>query len=142
MSDYDYDAEVKKINQYNEPIMDGFQAWLKASGLAPKTIKKHLENIDFFADYLTYYEPLIPLDEADETDVNGFLMDWYPRKAMWASPAYTRAYIATFGKFFPYLHESGRIDQEVVAMVKTLIRERKQDFLDAVAFADDDDEYW
>ena len=66
---YDYDAQVRAIQAYNQPILDGFRAWLEQSGLAEKTIKNHVDNIDFFTDYLVYYEPLEKLDEADGSDV-------------------------------------------------------------------------
>ncbi len=80
---YDYDAQVRAIQAYNQPILDGFRAWLEQLGLAEKTIKNHVDNIDFFTDYLVYYEPLEKLDEADGSDVRMFLTDWFPRKARW-----------------------------------------------------------
>ena len=135
----DYDAEVKLIRTDNRPILDGFQLWLEKSGLAPKTVKSHLGNIDFFAEYLTYYEPLLRLTEADDVDVYEFLMNWYPRKAMWASEANTRSYMASFRKFFRYLKESNRIEHSIVDDVRETLRENKEGFLEAVAF--DDDEY-
>ncbi len=135
----DYDAEVKLIRTDNQPILDGFQLWLEKSGLAPKTVKSHLGNIDFFAEYLTYYEPLLRLTEADDVDVYEFLMNWYPRKAMWASEANTRSYMASFRKFFKYLKESNRIEHSIVDDVRETLRENKEGFLEAVAF--DDDEY-
>ena len=135
----DYDREVKQIRSYNQPILEEFQLWLGKSGLAPKTVKSHSENIDIFAEYLTYYEPLCRLDEADSSYVYGFLMDWYPRKAMWASEAYTRAYMASFRKFFQYLGECNRIEQTIVDDVRETLKENKGEFLDAVAF--DDTEY-
>lgn len=137
----DYDQEVKKINSYNQPILDGFQAWLTASGLAPTTVKKHIENIEFFAEYLTYYEPLYALDEADSDDILSFLLDWYPRKAMWASPAYTKAYITTLRKFFKYMSTSERVEQVIADEVYETLKERKADFLEAVEFDEDEDDY-
>ena len=46
----DYDKEVEAIRAYNQPILDAFQGWLKAAGLADRTINNHVENIDFFED--------------------------------------------------------------------------------------------
>ena len=99
-------------------------------------MKSHIENIDFFAEYLTYYEPLRRLDEADDNDVYSFLADWYPRKAMWASEAYTKAYMGSFRKFFKYLRESNRIEQTTEDEVRETLKENKEDFLDAVEFDD------
>lgn len=134
-----YDQEVKKIRSHNQPILDEFQSWLEKSGLAPKTVKNHVENIDFFTKYLVYYEPLSKLDEADDGDVSSFLGDWFPRKAMWASEASMRSNMASFRKFFKFLRESGRVKREVENDVREMLKENKDEFLEAVEF---DDSYW
>ena len=94
-----YDEQVKAIRAYNQPILEDFQAWLKQSGLSEKTIKSHVFNIDFFTEYLMYYEPLKKLDEADSSDVWSFLANWYPRKALWASRGGVKSNMASFKKF-------------------------------------------
>jgi hypothetical protein len=43
-------------------------------------VETHLDNINFFTNYLVYYEPLKKLDEAKSGDVWMFLADWFPRK--------------------------------------------------------------
>ncbi|MFZ1746164.1 MAG: site-specific integrase [Nitrospirales bacterium] len=137
----DYDQEVEQIKTKNQPILDEFQAWLEKSRLAPKTVKSHLDNIDFFAHYLVYYDPVRSLDEADGGDVSTFLLDWYPRKAMWASKTNTRSYMASFRKFFKFMAESKRFDLETEDELRSILKENKEEFLDAV---DDDgsDDYW
>jgi len=137
-----YEKEVEKIRAANQPILDAFQAWLEKSGLSEKTVKNHCQNMEFFAEYLIYYEPLQGLDEADSSDVLGFLLDWFPRKAMWASPASTRSHMASFRKFFKFMTESGRIEQTVEDEVRETLKEGKEEFLDAVAFDDMDDDWW
>lgn len=128
----DYDKEVEAIRAYNRPILDAFQTWLAEGGLADKTIRSHVENIDFFTEYLVYYEPLRRLDEADAGDVDSFLLDWFPRKAMWASESSIKSYLASFKKFFQWLGESGRVSNETVAEVLTLLKENRDEFLGAV----------
>lgn len=133
----DYDQDVEEIMAYNQPILDEFQSWLERAGLAPKTVKTHVDNIDFFAEYLVYYEPLYKLDEADAGDVYSFLADWFPRKAMWASESSTKSNMASFRKFFNFLRESNRIDEDVEVELRATLKEGKDEFLDAVAFDDD-----
>jgi site-specific recombinase XerD len=135
----DYDQEVEKIRACNQPILDEFQSWLENSGLAPNTVKNHLDNIDFFSKYLVYYEPLTKLDESDGGDIYGFLGDWFPRKAMWASKASTRSNMASFRKFFRFLRESGRIDEEIENDVRDTLIEYRDEFLKAAEF---DDSFW
>ena len=58
MSDLEtYDARVRAIRAYNQPLLENFRAWLEQSGLAEKTVKTHVDNINFFTNYLVYYEP-------------------------------------------------------------------------------------
>lgn len=139
MSELDHDAQVDVIKEQNAPILASFQKSLEQAGLAKKTIKNHVENIDFFAEYLVYYEPLTRLDEADEGDISSFLMDWFPRKAMWASVSSTKSYLASFKKFFQWMGETKRISPEVVDDVLTTLKEEREDFLEAV---EDDDDLW
>lgn len=133
-----YDKEVAKIRKCNQPILNDFQAWLEKAGLKKKTVNTHVENVDFLAEYLFYYEPLYKLDEADAGDVLTFLADWYPRKAMWASPYNTKSYMASFRKFFKFLAESGRVDKETEIEVREMLKVHKEEIMDAVDFGDDD----
>ncbi len=134
----DYDAQVDAIQKHNAPILASFHTSLAQAGLAKKTVKNHVENIDFFTEYLVYYEPLTRLDEADEADVSAFLLDWFPRKALWASVSNTKQYLASFKKFFQWMGDTQRIAPDVVEDVLTTLKEERQDFLDAV----DDDDSW
>ncbi len=133
----DYDQEVNKIRIYNQSILDEFQSWLKSTGVTPKTVKNHIDNISFFAEYLVCYEPLNKLDEADVSDVYSFLADWFPRKAMWASESSMKSNMASFRKFFKFLSESNRVDDDTEIEVRDSLKENKDELLDAVAFDDD-----
>jgi hypothetical protein len=55
----EFDKEVAKIEKYNQPILDGFKIWLQKANLSAKTIKNHILNIEFFAEYLVGYEPFL-----------------------------------------------------------------------------------
>jgi site-specific recombinase XerD len=126
-----YDARVQAIRAYNQPILDDFRAWLEQSGFAEKTIKAHVDNIDFFTEYLVYSFPLEKLDEADGSDVWMFLTDWFPRKAMWASVTSVKSNIASFKKFFQWMGETGRVSLETVADVLSTLKEGRDQFLEA-----------
>jgi len=47
-----YEERVRVIQLGNQPILDGFESWLKHSGLSEKTIKDHVDTIRFFTRYL------------------------------------------------------------------------------------------
>lgn len=128
----DYDQQVEAIRAYNRPILAAFQTWLTAARLADKTIRGHVENIDFFTEFLVYYEPLRRLEEADEGDVFEFLSSWFPRKAMWASENSIKANIASFKKFFEWMGQTGKMSEETVGEILTMLKEDRDEFLGAV----------
>ena len=129
---YDYDAQVRAIRTYNQPLLDDFEVWLEQSGLSEKTVETHVSNIDFFTNYLVYYQPLKKLDEANSGDVWMFLADWFPRKALWASVTSVRSYFASFKKFFQWMAETRRVSPEVVADVLDTLKEDRDVFLERV----------
>ncbi len=129
-----YDAQVQAIRAYNQPILDDFRAWLEQSGLAEKTVRNHVDNIDFFTEYLVYQEPLEKLDEADGSDVWMFLGDWFPRKAMWASESSVKSNMASFKKFFQWMGETGRVSPETLDDVLSTLKEGRDEFIEAAEF--------
>ncbi len=134
MSDIEaYNARVQAIRAYNQPLLENFRAWLEQSGLAEETVKTHVDNINFFTNYLVYYEPLKKLDEADSGDVWMFLANWFPRKAMWASVTSVKSNRASFKKFFQWMGETGRVSPETVANVLTTLKGGRDEFLERVA---------
>jgi len=127
-----YNARVRAIRVYNQPLLEDFRSWLEQSGLVEKTVKTHVDNINFFTNYLVYYEPLKKLDEADSGDVRMFLADWFPRKAMWASITSVKSNIASFKKFFQWMGETGRVSPDTVVDVLTTLKDGRDHFLEAV----------
>jgi len=130
---YDYDAQVRAIRAYNQPLLDDFEVWLEQSGLSEKTVETHVSNIDFFTNYLVYYQPLKKLDEANSGDVWMFLADWFPRKALWSSVTSVKSYLASFKKFFQWMGETGRVSPQTFADVLNTLKEDRDAFLRRVA---------
>lgn len=104
----DYAKQVERIREQNKPILAAFQQWLEAAGLSAKTVKTHVDNVDFFTEYLVYYEPLKRLAAADADDFYIFCANWFPRKALWASAASARSNLASFRKFARFMRETER----------------------------------
>ena len=128
-----YDARVRAIRVSNKPILDDFRTWLEQSGLSEKTVKSHVYNISFFTEFLVYYDdPLKKLDEANSSDVRMFLANWFPRKALWASPGAVKSNIASFKKFFQWMGETGRVPPKTAADVVATLKEGRDEFLERV----------
>src|SRR5207302_7435202 len=121
---------VQAIQLANQPILDGFETWLRQSGLREQTIKDHVDNIRYFAYYLLLYaHSLRRLDEATEGAVYDFLEDWFPRKALWASVTSMKVYLASFKKFFTWMGESGLVAPETVEDVRAMLIDSRILFL-------------
>jgi site-specific recombinase XerD len=127
MSSFNSDTDKK-----NKIILGQFENDLKEKNLSTKTIKSHMDNLDFFCIYLSYYEPRA-LDEIDASDVSNFLSDFFPRKAMWASPAHVKSYISTFKKFFMFSLALNCITLDEYSWLLTLIKADKEMWIEAVS---------
>ncbi|MCI5122936.1 MAG: recombinase [Candidatus Electrothrix sp. AR5] len=137
MDDYEkYEEDCKKIRKANEDLLDEFEAWLKSSGLSKKTIKNHLENIDFYLnEYLLYEDAIEAKDGA--SDVGMFLGYWFIRKAMWASKSSIKSNAASLKKFYTFMHEKGLIDKEELMDLKQMIKEDMPEWLENMGRHDD-----
>ena len=129
-----YEQRVQAIQQANQPILDGFETWLRQSGLSEPTIKAHVDNMRFFSRYLLLYAySLRRLDEATEGDVYDFLEDWFPRKALWASVSSMKVYLGSFKKFFTWMGETSLVSPEMVEDVLSTLKDDRNFFLRKVA---------
>ena len=106
MSYKDFEKESEATREENGVLLEGFEKWLRQSGLMEKTIKKHFQNIDFYInDYLLYDSCTAAKDGV--SSINGFFNWFFPRKAMWSSRASTKETAASLKKFYKYLAELG-----------------------------------
>ena len=129
-----YEQRVQAIQLANQPILDGFETWLRQAGLSEQTIKTHVDNMRFFARYLLLYAySLRRLDEATEGNVYDFLEDWFPRKALWASVSSMRVYLASFKKFFQWMGATGLGAPQTVEDVLATLKDSRNLFLRKVA---------
>ena len=129
-----YEQRVQAIELANQPILEGFEHWLKQAGLSEHTIRGHVDNIRFFSRYLLLYAySLRRLDEATEGAVYDFLEDWFPRKALWASVSSMKVYLASFKKFFQWMGATGLVSPATVADVLSTLKEERHVFLSRVA---------
>lgn len=123
MDDYErYKADCKKIRKANSKLLKDFDTWLKISKLKDKTIKKHLDNVDFYINEFLLYE-----DAEDAKDgassIGMFLGYWFIKKAMWASPAQIKSNAASLKKFYTFLFEKKLINKEDLDDLKDRIKE-------------------
>ncbi|MBC8384592.1 MAG: recombinase [Candidatus Cloacimonetes bacterium] len=132
MNDKEYnkwEAKVEKIEKDNKSLLVDFEKWLKSKNLKPKTIKNHLLNIEFYINgFLLNYEAETP--EEGIIHIGLFLGDYFIRKASWASKYTIQENIASFKKFYTFLNEIGKIDDDDLEEMKEFIKEEKEFWLE------------
>ncbi|MCF6777617.1 site-specific integrase [Thiotrichales bacterium 19X7-9] len=121
--------EKTKITNHidqSEQVLSGFKNHLTQEGLAPKTIKNHIQNLEFFLKYLNRdIENTKNLTQICADDLIGFF-EFFSEKAMWASEAQARSNISSFKKLFKWLYEGEKINKEEYTDFKELVKSEKE----------------
>ena len=147
--DDDFDEEPEEsieARKENKKYMDLFFNDLQAAGLSEKTIRNHMENVDF---YLTDYVPF----EDDEAKgmkggaetymLRGFLGYFYIHKCMWSTPNNLKTTGASLKKFYKCMADHGEIDKVKYKDICTLFKEEMADWQEECRkFNDDDDDFF
>ena len=121
--DYEkYERECNRIREENKKLLNDFAQRLKSETLKDKTIKQHIENIDFYINqYLLYEDAVEAKDGTDGVDM--FLGYWFIKKAMWSSSAQIKNNAASLKKFYTFLNQKGLIDSSELNQLKETIKE-------------------
>jgi hypothetical protein len=90
----EYERACATIRKENAKLMPDFEQRLSGQGLANKTIRRHMDNVDFYINTYLLNEDAVPASEG-AGHVSMFLGYWFVRKAMWASPGAIRENAAT-----------------------------------------------
>jgi len=111
----------------NDILINLFKKYLNGQSLAPKTIKKHGDNIDFYINtYLLHDEIEKPEDNLNSI---GMYFDYFlPRKTMFGSANDTKNQIASLKKFYKFLLELNRISKNEYNDMLEDIKESKEEW--------------
>ena len=135
-----YEIKLEKNKKRNENYIQEFEVWLHEKNLAPKTIKKHLSNIELYLnEYLNYYEIIKMEDSISE--VYSFLNDWFISKCMWASKSSIKENASSIKKFYQCMSEKEYIKVEDYKLLCKEIKDNMEEFLDSVNTYDDGSYY-
>ncbi len=135
--DYEkYEQECNRIREENKKLLNDFAQWLKSAKLKDKTIRQHLENIDFYInEYLLYEDAVEAKDGAYGIDM--FLGYWFIKKAIWSSPAQIRSNAASLKKFYTFMNQKGLIDSDELNQLKETIKEEMPEWIATMERYDD-----
>ena len=114
MYDFDYEEyekECEKIRMANNEFLDVFAKDLALSGLSPKTIRKHLQNVDFYINDYMLYSDARPMEDGVSM-IDDFLGYFFIRKCMWSTPGTIKTTAASIKKFYKSMLEHDNIKKE------------------------------
>ncbi len=131
-----YERACIKIREDNGKLLAAFEQWLTQKGLAKKTVRQHVENVDFYVNTYLLNEDAVPAKDGAGS-VSGFLGYWFIRKAMWASPSSIRQSAASLKKFYTFMCERGDIDADDLEELKETIKEEMPEWLATMGRYDD-----
>ena len=133
-----YERECERIRGENAKLLDDFADWLTAKGLSEGTVRKHCDNMEFYLNHFLLYEDAVKAEDG-VLRVGMFLGYWFIRKAMWASQASIRSNAASLKKFYTFMLEKGKVNQQDLDDMKMEIKQEMPEWLATLARYDDPD---
>lgn len=126
----EYERAVAGRRRENDGYIDEFAAWLEQSRLAPATIRRHVNNVEFYLNTYLLREDALPMEEGCRR-LGDFLGYFFIVKCMWSTPATTRSNVASLKKFYRCMLELGHIGQESYDELLDSIRDGKDEWVEA-----------
>lgn len=106
----DYKNQFKVICKQNASYLHLFESDLQ--GLAPKTIKRHLQNVDFFLNTYLVFDESNPLTmEEGITAIDDFLGYFLEFKTFFTDST-KHSFVTSLRKFYKSMAAHGKITQE------------------------------
>lgn len=133
-----YEQACKRIKKDNTKLLEQFAQWLSGKGLAEKTVRRHVENADFYINTFLLSEDAVSARDG-ASHISMFLGYWFIRKAMWASPSAIRENAGSLKKFYTFMQEQGQIDADELQDLKETIKEEMPEWVGTVERYDDPD---
>lgn len=127
--------EQQAALERNGALFYAFMQWLVSQGLSAKTVKRHLDKIDFFANaYLVLdggqMEMPRPADQTNRKDVDDFLSAWFLNEAYRVSEGTMKATLASLKKFHTCLKEMGLMPAERANEILELLRTKRSHYVE------------
>lgn len=136
MSWEEYEKRCNAIREENKIYLELFEKDIEA--LSPKTIRNHLDNVDFYINEYLLREDAMSMEQGI-TQIDGYLGYFFIRKCMWSTPATIKSTAASIKKFYKSMKEHGYIEEEDYRYLCSEIKENMKMWQsDCAAFNDPD----
>ena len=133
-----FEEAAEAIREKNLVVLNEFGNALHEAGLKDKTINRHVGNVGFYINDYLLYDELREIEDGIEA-IDGFFNWFFPRKALWSTIETTRQNITSLKKFYKFLLEQERIDQDDYEFLLQIIREEKDEWLSHYDYLENSD---
>ena len=103
-----YEKKCEESRLTNDSLLELFEKDME--GLSPKTIRRHLSNVDFYINEFLLYADALPM-EYGLGKIDEFLGEFFIRKCMWSTPATIKSTAASIKKFYKCMLDHGKIEK-------------------------------
>lgn len=104
------DLPQKSILQQNSSYLHLFE--LDLHGLAPKTIKRHLQNVDFFLNTYLLFDEANPLSMQDGVNAIDDFLGYFLEEKTYFTDSTKRSFVTSLRKFYKSMAKHGKITPE------------------------------
>ena len=104
------DLPQKSILQQNSSYLHLFE--LDLHGLAPKTIKRHLQNVDFFLNTYLLFDEANPLSMQDGVNAIDDFLGYFLEEKTYFTDSTKRSFVTSLRKFYKSMAKHGKISAE------------------------------
>lgn len=119
----EYENQCNKIRKDNAECLSLFEDDLKNNGLAERTIRRHLNNVDFYINKFLLREGPLSMDQG-MFYLDEFLGDFFIRKCMWSTPASIKSTAASIKKFYKSMMDHNKVEADDYKQLCEEIKER------------------
>ena len=99
--DYEeYEFLCEKERTKNSKYLNVFKKGLEDSGLTHKTVRQHMDNVDFYVNEFLLREEPLPMEKGCGSMISMFLGYFFIRKCMWSTPGNIKSTAASIKKFY------------------------------------------
>lgn len=113
--------QLDSILQQNSSYLHLFESDLQ--GLAPKTIKRHLQNIDFFLNTYLMFDEAHPLSMQDGVNSIDDFLGYFLEEKTYFTDSTKRSFVTSLRKFYKSMLEHGKITPEQYEDVAESLRD-------------------
>lgn len=106
----DYENQRKVICKQNSSYLQLFEADLH--GLAHKSIKRHLQNVDFFLNTYLLFDEANPLSMQDGVNAIDDFLGYFLEEKTYFTDSTKRSFVTSLRKFYKSMAKHGKISAE------------------------------